>query len=71
MRGNKEGSKEQIQKLKSVISENTSILDNKCSEDVEILRVKYVLGGELKRVCEENYISVTLANNLNRKYENV
>ena len=35
---NKEEAKEQIQKLKSVISSKISILDNKCPESVEILR---------------------------------
>ena len=35
---NKEEAKQQIQKLKSVISSNISILDNKCPESVEILR---------------------------------
>ena len=38
----KEESEEKIQKIKSVISENISILDNKCSENVEILREKLI-----------------------------
>ena len=38
----KEESEEKIQKIKSVISENSSILDNKCSENVEILREKLI-----------------------------
>ena len=36
----KEEAKEKIQKLKSVISENSRILDNKFPENVEILRKK-------------------------------
>ena len=44
--------KEKIQKLISVISENSAILDNKCPENVEILRGEDELEGELDIVCE-------------------
>ena len=44
----KEEDKEKIHKLKSVLSENSSILDNKCLENVETLRGKDELEGEFK-----------------------
>ena len=53
-----------------MISENSSILDNKYPGNVEILRGKYELEGELKRVCEEKDIAVAYIKNLNRQYEN-
>ena len=61
----KEESEEQIHLPKSVISENRMILDNKCPENLEILRGKVDLGGELKRFCEEKYIAVSHTKNLN------
>ena len=48
----KQESDDQIHKLKSVISENSRILDNKYPENVEILRGKDDLEGELKHVYE-------------------
>ena len=48
----KEEAEDQIHKLKSVISENDRIFDNKCTENIEILRGKYELKDELNRVHE-------------------
>ena len=48
-----EEAEEKIQQLKSVISENIRILDNKFPENVEILREYYELEGKLKHVREE------------------
>ena len=48
----KEEAEDQIHKLKSVISENDRIFDNKCTENIEILRGKYELEDELTRVHE-------------------
>ena len=66
----KEEAEEKIQKIKSVISENSRIIDNKCPENVEILRGKDELEGELKRVSEEKDIAVAHTKNLNLQYEN-
>ena len=66
----KEESEDEIQRLKSVISENIRIIDNKCLENVDILRVKYELKGELKRVREERDVAVAHTKNLNRQYKN-
>ena len=48
----KEESKKEVQKLKSVIPVKSRIIDNKCPENVEILRGKDDLEGELKPVSE-------------------
>ena len=39
---NKQEAKQKIQRLKSAISENSRIIDNKCPENVEILRKKTI-----------------------------
>ena len=48
-----------------MISENSRIHDNKCPENVKILRGKDDLEGELKRVLEKKDIAVAHTNNLN------
>ena len=48
-----------------MISGKTRILDNKCPENVEILRGKHELEGELKRIREEKDIAVAHTKNLN------
>ena len=53
-----------------MISENIRILDNKYPDNVEILRGKDELEGELKRVREEKDVTVAYTNNINRQYEN-
>ena len=42
-------SEEQIHQLKSAISENSGIIDNKCPDNVEVK--KNDLESELKRIC--------------------
>ena len=53
-----------------MISENSRILDNKFPENVEIVRRKYDLEGELKCVRAEKNIEVAHTKNINGKYEN-
>ena len=62
---NKEEAKDKTQQLKSVVSENIRILDNKCPENIEILRGKDKLEGKLKGVREEKDISAAHTRNLN------
>ena len=47
-----------------MISEKSRILDNKCPENVEILRGEDGLKGELKLVREERDVAVAHTNNL-------
>ena len=53
-----------------MISENSRILDNKFPENVEIVRRKYDLEGELKCVRAEKNIAVAHTKNINGQYEN-
>ena len=62
---NKEEYEEQIQQLKSVISENSRIIDNKFPDNVEILRGEYDMEGKLKYFCHENYIALAHTKNMN------
>ena len=41
-----------------MILENSRILDNKLSENVDILKEKYDLEGGLKHVCEEKDVAI-------------
>ena len=54
-----------------MISENIRIINNKCPQNVEILRGKDELEIELKRVRGGNIIAVAYANNLTGQYENM
>ena len=62
---NKEEYEEQIQQLKSVISENSRIIDNKFPDNVEILRGEYDMEGKLKYFRHENYIALAHTKNMN------
>ena len=53
-----------------MILENRRIIDNKCPENVEILRKQYYLEGEFKHVHEEKDIAGANTNNINIQYEN-
>ena len=46
-----------------MILENIRILDNKCPENVDILKEKYDLECGLKHVCEENDVAVAYTKN--------
>ena len=63
--------KDKSEDIKSVISENIRIINNKCPQNVEILRGKDELEIELKRVRGGNIIAVAYAKNRTGQYENM
>ena len=54
-----------------MISENSRIVDSKCTHNVEILRGKDELKGALNPVCEEKDVAVAHKNNINQRYDNL
>ena len=64
----KDEADDQTQQLKSLISENSRFINNKCTHNVESFRGKDELKGALNPVCEEKDVAVAHNKNINQRY---